>query len=296
MRMATRSQKQCGVVLIIVLWIVMLLSLLLTAFSKNIRVEANIVRGLLNDVILRAATEGVAAYLGRLNQSDSERLLQLAGSVQELKIGAKVVHFRLIPEESYVSLNAAPQDLLQVLIQGVAEEEVDAESIAAAIIDWRDADDIPQERGAEDGEYEFAGLAQRPRNKSFQTLDELAMVLGVTRDLANHLKPYLSVNSLSTTVNPLYASDELLMALGGEGMLEVDQGDAFLPGGFSSEASSGIYRLLVALAGDLQQKTAAEVVVTFGSAAPTFEVKGSDSLYHIEHWNRYTARLDDSDG
>lgn len=294
--------SQRGAVLIIVLWTVLLLSLLLAGYSRNIRVEVGIVRGMIDDVHLRAMVEGVASYLAQLNGVDTELLLPLEGSFHEVEIGKKIARFRFIPEESYVSLNAAPHDLLQALIEAVAEDEVDAVSVTAAIIDWRDPDEFAQEDGAEDDEYEMAGLKQRPANANFRAVDELTMVLGMTPRLANRLKPYLSVYSNSTSINYSYASGDLLSLLGLEGDVEnldladIESGDAFLENSFFSLASSGTYRLqLIMPVQGVERQVAAEVVFSMGGDSPTFVQKGSGSPYHIKHWDRYTARFENDE-
>ncbi len=296
------QKKQSGAVLIIVLWTVLLLSLLLAGYSRNIRVETGIVRGVIDDIHLRAMVEGVASYLAQLNRADSELLAQLEGSFQEIEIGKKVASFRFIPEESYVSLNAAPHDLLQALIEAVAGDEVDAISVATAIIDWRDPDDLAQEDGAENNEYEMAGLKQRPANANFRAVDELAMVLGMTPSLTNRLKPYLSVYSNSTSVNYNYASGDLLSLLGQASDVEnlesagIELGDTLLENSFFSLVSSGTYRLRLTMpAQGVERQVAAEVVLSIGGGAITFEEKGSGSLYHIKHWDRYTAHFEDNE-
>jgi general secretion pathway protein K len=53
-----------------------------------------------------------------------------------------------------------------------------AESLADAIADFRDADNLKHLRGAEEPEYRAAGLAWGPKNAPFQTVEELQQVLG----------------------------------------------------------------------------------------------------------------------
>jgi DNA uptake protein ComE-like DNA-binding protein len=55
--------------------------------------------------------------------------------------------------------------------------------IAAAIVDWRDADSTVTPLGAESPYYASLPVPSRPRNASFPTIRELLMVRGVTREL-----------------------------------------------------------------------------------------------------------------
>jgi type II secretory pathway component PulK len=56
-------------------------------------------------------------------------------------------------------------------------------AIAAAILDWRDPNDVPRPLGAEQEYYLSLPVPYLPRNGHFQTLGELLLVKGVTPDL-----------------------------------------------------------------------------------------------------------------
>lgn len=57
------------------------------------------------------------------------------------------------------------------------------EEIAAAIVDWIDADTTPRENGAESDAYSGNMPSYRCKNGPLDSLDELLLVRGVTRDL-----------------------------------------------------------------------------------------------------------------
>lgn len=57
------------------------------------------------------------------------------------------------------------------------------ESIADAILDWLDEDDVPREFGAEESYYLSLDSAYEPRNGPIAALDELLLVRGVTSEL-----------------------------------------------------------------------------------------------------------------
>ena len=86
------------------------------------------------------------------------------------------MQYGLIPEAARIDLNNAGLDVLAAL-PGMDE------SIAAAIIDWRDDnDEIHEAGGAERGDayYTSARIPYAPRNAPFETLEELRLVRGVT--------------------------------------------------------------------------------------------------------------------
>lgn len=293
---------QRGAVLIIVLWVIMLLSMLLATYTRSIRVETGIVRGMVSDASMHAVAEGVVSYLAKVMALDAEKLRALEGSEQEIIIGSQVVNFRMIPEASFVSLNSAPVEMLQVLISNLSEDIVDAQSLAAAIVDWRDTDDLPLELGAEKDEYEAAGLAWQPRNNSFESAGELQLVLGMTPLLSNRLKEYVSLYSKSEVVNPRYASPELVELLGGEAIkaddfeLDDESDPLVSDDGFFAVNQSDTYRIQMTLVVDEEkQDNGLQLTVSFGANEPSFELKGDQSPYHIKQWSRYTSPVQISD-
>jgi Type II secretion system (T2SS), protein K len=99
--------------------------------------------------------------------------------------GKKMV-YDVIREAGKVDLNNSDTPVLMA-VPGMTDQ------IAAAIIDWRDPDDVVQDIGAEasDAAYTGASVPYAPRNDLFQTIDELRLVRGVTDSLffgedANH--------------------------------------------------------------------------------------------------------------
>jgi general secretion pathway protein K len=100
-------------------------------------------------------------------------------------------------------------------MQAVKIEREPARRIAAAIMDWRDPDSLTQaEGGAEDADY---GSDERPygaKDAPFETVAELQLVLGMTPELFEKLSPHLTVYSGQGRPSELYASAEVLQALG----------------------------------------------------------------------------------
>src|SRR3546814_6072797 len=81
---------------------------------------------------------------------------------------------------SDLDLNTAPQELLARLMRVGGADEATADRVAAAITDWRDADDLRRPQGAEWQDYAAAGSRYRPRNGPFVALGELRAVAGMT--------------------------------------------------------------------------------------------------------------------
>jgi general secretion pathway protein K len=100
-----------------------------------------------------------------------------------------------------------------------------------SMLDWRDADDIPHLYGAEVGDYPDNGPERgpKPRNNSFETIDELLFVKNMTPDLfygsfgvssttgeyerRPGVRELVTVQSGSGAVNVNHAGVEVLRAL-----------------------------------------------------------------------------------
>jgi type II secretory pathway component PulK len=84
--------------------------------------------------------------------------------------------FALVDEAGKLNLNTATLAMLEGL-PGMTEE------LAASIIDWRDADDTVTPSGAESSTYLQKKPAYNCKNAPFESIEELALVNGATRQI-----------------------------------------------------------------------------------------------------------------
>jgi general secretion pathway protein K len=305
LRNGRRAQR--GAVLVLVLWILTLLTFLLGAFSNEIRVENRIVGDMVGRIRLRAGATAVLNYLALAGQASPDTLATLEGVPLSLPLGNSSVAYRFVPEEAYVSLNAASPELLRTLIGNYPQGVSDVDALVNALVDWRDGDDIVTENGAEAGEYASAGLAYGPKNAPLLSVDELGLVLGFDQDLVDWLRPYVSVASMSAGIDPRFADPELVMMLDTQGRfseqdLQAMQADPAvadamaLDSSFFAASRSGAYRLLVQGSGGmgLERRQAIEVIAAFDglvvppAAGLDAAVLGPAPLpYRIIQWNEF---------
>ena len=119
-----------------------------------------------------------------------------------------------VDESAKIDLNSAPETLLKGLIEKVGGADPEATArIVDAIHDWRDADDVRRPNGAEAADYKLAGLQQKPANAPFETVSELARVLGMTPAIYARVVGSLTVNSRQPGINATTASRDVLLAL-----------------------------------------------------------------------------------
>jgi general secretion pathway protein K len=207
------ASEQGGFVIVAVLWILAALSALALIFSAYI---ANAARALaMNDVspqteALVSSSLELAAY--RLLASQEEgRPTQ--GSFR-YRLGGADVRVSFVSEAARIDLNAAPKELLKNFFFVLGADEAKAGEYADRIIAWRTrpaADKVE----AEDALYRAAGLDYSPRQAPFTHVNELALVLGIPRQLVERALPFVTVYSGSSGVDVLTAAPEVIAALPG---------------------------------------------------------------------------------
>lgn len=207
----TRSE---GFALVLVLWVLSLLTIMAGSFTLSMRREAGIVTGSSHNARAMAVAEsGLAIAELMLMNPDQQQRWRTDGSIYQIDYVDSKVRVQLVSETGKVDLNSADQTLLQGLMAYAPVEEALQTKLANAIIDWRDADDLVHLEGAEKEEYKDAGLSYRPRNKPFQSIEELQLVLGMNEQLFTWLENRVTVYSGQPTVDLTQATKEVLQVL-----------------------------------------------------------------------------------
>ncbi|WP_448244527.1 general secretion pathway protein GspK [Pseudoxanthomonas mexicana] len=205
-----------GAALLLVLWLVALLTALVGAYALTARIEALQgrvgSRGAMAQEIARA---GMEYALVRVADRNPETHWQPNGRAYAWRFDGHDVQVRIIDETGKVDLNQADVPLLSRLMQALGEPPDASDALAAAIVDWRDADDLGQPvGGAEDGDYAAAGRPYGAKDAPFETITELEQVLGMTPDLYARLEPFLTLYSGRGQPDATYAQGPVLVAMG----------------------------------------------------------------------------------
>ena len=185
----TFRHRTQGSVLIIVMWVSLGLVSVTLYFAHSMYFEFKAVGNVYEGHQAQQAIDGAlryATYLltnleepGTLPEVDTyvaeqaligEATFWYIGRGQESSIAATPV-FSLVDEGSKLNLNLATQEMLEYLPNMPAD-------FAAAIVDWRDADDEVSENGAEGDAYGRLNPARQIKNAPFDTVDELMLVYG----------------------------------------------------------------------------------------------------------------------
>ncbi len=252
-RAVFRRHRARGTALILVLWLIVLLTALVGGFALAARTEnlqgRVLVRGL---VASNAARAGLEYALTRLAQPDQRLQWRPDGRAYRWRYADADVEVKVVDENGKLDLNQSDPVLLAALLQGAGAEASQAARLAAAIVDWRDADPLTQPAGgAEDADYAAANLPYGAKDAEFESVAELQQVLGMTPALYARIEPSLTIYSGRARPDPAFASAQVLDALGLDGAGIVAQrrgpGDGTtlegLPVGGMAGAGSGTYSI-----------------------------------------------------
>lgn len=211
---APSKNRQQGVALVIVIWILSLLTLMAGSFAMSMRRESSVSMAIIGSAKAMAMAEsGVMLAEFNLSQLDPELRWEANGSIYELERPNGVVRVRIFSESGKVDINASSETQISALLSAATNDGWQQQRLLNAILDWRDADDDTRILGAERKQYQQAGLSYGPSNNAFQNLEELQLVLGMNEAIYNQIEPWITVYSGMAEVNQRDASLELLAVL-----------------------------------------------------------------------------------
>jgi type II secretory pathway component PulK len=180
--------------LIIVLWVTFGLVSLALYFAHSMSMELRAADNRCASIQASAAIQGAVRYVTNLLATVDEPGMMPdpmefkcegvpVGEAQfwvlgrsDRQIATDQAVFGLADECAKIDLNSATASMLEMLPLMTPE-------IAAAIVDWRDADSDVSSNGAEDEVYLRLNPAYRCKNAPFESVEELRMVRGMTLEI-----------------------------------------------------------------------------------------------------------------
>jgi len=246
---STRHRGQRGVALILVLWTFAAVAVLAAEFARAMHDEAASTRNYkestrarmvaiagLNEVILAIQADRENSDRSLDEYEDAEdvdpvrSLSQGDGQWVQASFRGSIYEVRVLDEAGKLGLNAIDGTKLRLIFENLEIPDSDAETIADSILDWSDPDDLHQPNGAESEYYEGLDRPYRAKNAPFDSVEELLLVRGVTRDVfyghdgVPGLRDLFSVFNKKAGVNPGSATPEVIQAITG---LDRDVADEF---------------------------------------------------------------------
>lgn len=241
----SRQQHKSGAALIVVMWLVVLLSLLISTFIYEMHVEAGISLYARNRLKAKAAARGGVEYARFLlaksfegnafeeaeEEKEALRIMinnlgrGIAATGVEVPIGDGVARIDILPETGRRNVNTlSDEDWEELLDQSNVPEELWADLIDC-FGDWIDGDDLHRLNGAEKDDSFYRDRGYEPKNAPLDTIDEILLIKGFSPEIVYggpspdpKAEPYRGIAHLLTTygdgkVNVNTASREVLLTL-----------------------------------------------------------------------------------
>lgn len=209
-----RSRR--GAALLLVLWLLLLMTGLVSVFALGARTEALQGSALRSQVAGRHAAEaGIEVAALRMSAPDANQRWVPDGRANHFVFEDYRIEVQVQDEAGKFDLNVADARQLATLLQVLGVDEDRARALAGAIQDWRDPDDLlAVEGGAEDRDYAAADLPYGARDQPFTTLSELQQVLGMDEATYRLLVPHVTIYTARPQPDPSFAQPPVLAAMG----------------------------------------------------------------------------------
>jgi general secretion pathway protein K len=208
--------RQRGIALVLVLWVVLLMTVIAGSFALAARTESIQSRILFNKAQARFLAEaGLHRAVYELRNPDPETRWIADGRPYEMELDGAKIEIRMTDESGKIDLNQANEELLIGLFASVGIEFDEAIGLVDKILDWKDADEEPRLAGAEDSDYFAAGYGYGAKDAPFDTVPELIQVMDIGYDVYRKIEPALTVYSGRRNVNLAFAPREVLMSIEG---------------------------------------------------------------------------------
>ena len=265
------ANKQCGMALVLVLWLVVLLSVIATGHSRNAHIETRLAARQVDTSASRHVAEGIIqlAILDLL-LPDREERIDTSGRTWPVQALGRNATISIRRASGYIDVNTADDAVLHALFVAGGASDAQAQQLAHAVMDWRDSDDLLHMHGAEDDDYRSAGLPWTARDASFERIEELQYVFGMTGNVYRAVLPYVTVHSGQSGLDIEAAPEFLINALSGSTVA------------MSGGTATANYHIAVAVQGANKTLVSIEAVVNISDSG--------DEQYRLLEW-REPARI-----
>ncbi|MFH1190259.1 MAG: general secretion pathway protein GspK [Candidatus Omnitrophota bacterium] len=228
-----------GSILVIALWSLCLLATFAVCLGYSVRQKATMVHRLEERDSLRLIAEaGVKKAIAEIRKEEHKtydtlgdawsnsvvnfKNIALGGGTADVcyeypdESGLTGVQYGMIDEERKININTANATILRRFFRmALGFNQMEAQNMAARIIDWRDKDtgwSIPF-GSAEDSDYGNLPYPYGAKDWDFEVPDELLLVKDITPELYDRMKNYVTVYG-SGKVNINTAPGVVLLSLG----------------------------------------------------------------------------------
>lgn len=207
--MTRGAPDESGFVLPSVLAILIVITAAAALATQQLQTRTQVATGHLDRLRLQGVTDGIARLVAvSLINERTRRLPGLGlpenGSPIACPLpGNGTIWIAVQDQAGLIDLNDASRSLMEDAFRALGLTDTDAATIAAEIVDDRDADDNPEPSGgAEAPQYKARGLPYGPRNAPFDSIDELDRLPSMTVATAAILRPAVTVWNTGGGIDP----------------------------------------------------------------------------------------------
>lgn len=130
------------------------------------------------------------------------------------RLANSAVTVEYVSEAARINLNMAPRAMFVGLFTALGAKPDAAAEFADRVVGWR-TKPKPNAQDEEEALYGAAGLNYSPRRASFDSVDELWLVLGLPPEIVERALPFVTIFSGMAEINVLDAAPEVIAALPG---------------------------------------------------------------------------------
>jgi len=202
-----------------VLWVLMLLTVIVSEFCYSMRTHVNITRNFKEstqayyiavagfnrtvvEIIKQVNSPAKIASVDYDTNEDEEEVLEwrINTDIQPAAFGNGEYTVRIDNDSGKININQADKGLLHLMLNGFELDEQEKDVIVDSILDWKDADSNHRINGAEDQYYQSLPDPYKCRNADFDSIEELLLVKGVTSDIY-----YGGLDQMTTVISAIKA-------------------------------------------------------------------------------------------
>lgn len=221
------ARDQRGIAIASVLWTVAALSLIALAMLLSSMNEARTSRAAWAQLQVQTAADNAVqrALLSLFNPRPDLRP-PVDGTEREMSIGNVTARVSIQDQTGLIDVNYAGRGTLSNLFKSAGSEPAEADALADRVVAWRTSKAIGSLTAASASDYRDAGSGYSPRGGPFQSVDEVAFVMGMTPPLFAKISPALTVYSHQASFDLRLAPEAALLAIPGMTEANVAQAEA----------------------------------------------------------------------
>ena len=223
--------SKSGVALIVVMWVLVIVSLIVSSFAFEMKLESNIItaqrKRFQTDQLARSGIELAKAMIAfEEDPTEGDEVIYedpwLAQSAQidegipvtwSEEFGGGTVTLRIDFEKGRRNLRKLDIDGWHELFAQTGIPSVEWDELYGCLVDWQDEDDLEQLNGAESDDAFYRDRGYECKNAPVDTLDELLLIKGWTPEILYGTPP----DQIDETEYPLTGLAQHLTTWGDDG-------------------------------------------------------------------------------